>query len=313
MNKIREGTHMSIRNWLLATSLVALAACGAPNAAITESEAPRAAMKMDESADFASVTMAEPAPPPMKPDVPTGDPAAITEQYIAYSHSVGLRLPFATIEPTLTAHTAACKTAGPSVCIVINSNLNTYSEDQTGANLQLKAKPEWIDTFLGGLEAQAAAAKGEISSRNTSAEDLTVSIIDTDARLKAQIVLQGRLEKLLADRPGKLGELLETERELARVNSEVDSLKSILAAMRQRVSMSDLSLNYETKVNPVSAGALAPISGAFENFFYNLSSALAAVVTAFAIGLPWLLLIGFFLWIWLKLIWPRVRRKKPAA
>ena len=31
---------------------------------------------------------------------------------------------------------------------------------------------------------------------------------------------------------------------------------------------------------------------------------------AFAVGLPWLILIGVFVWIWLKLIWPRVRRKK---
>jgi len=34
------------------------------------------------------------------------------------------------------------------------------------------------------------------------------------------------------------------------------------------------------------------------------------VITAFAIGLPWLFLIGLMLWIWLRLIWPRIRRKK---
>ena len=50
------------------------------------------------------------------------------------------------------------------------------------------------------------------------------------------------------------------------------------------------------------------------DFFYNLSSAIAAVTPAFAVGLPSIPLIGLFLWLWLKLIWPRLRgkKKKPA-
>lgn len=243
-----------------------------------------------------------------------GDPSPqVAEQYIAYAHSIGMRLPVRAIEPTMQGHIAACNAAGPSVCIVTNSWLNAYSEDSVSASLNLRATPAWIDTFLSGVEAEAEAAKGEITNRQTTAEDLTVSIIDTGARLKAQVTLQERLEKLLADRPGELGDLLETERELARVNGEIDSLKSSLAALRQRVDMSQLSVSYETKLNPVSQGALQPLGDAFGSFFYNLASAVAAVVTAFAVGLPWLLLIGLLLWIWLRMIWPRIRRKKPSA
>ena len=235
---------------------------------------------------------------------------AVAQQYIAYSHSLGMRLPVAAIEPTLQGHIDACNKAGPTVCMVTNSWMNAYSEDSASASLNLRATPDWIEQFLNGVDAEAEAAKGEITNRQTTAEDLTVSIIDTDARLKAQQTLQARLEQLLADRPGKLGELLETERELARVNGEIDSLKSTLAALRLRVSMSQLSVNYETKRNPVSQGALEPLARALGDFFYNLSGALAAVITAFAVGLPWLVLIGVFIWIWLKLIWPRIRRKK---
>ncbi len=242
-----------------------------------------------------------------------GETAPATEQYIAYAHSVGMRLPVKSIEPTMQGHISACNAAGPSVCIVTNSWLNAYSEDSVSASLNIRATPAWIDTFLSGVEAEAEAAKGEITNRQTTAEDLTVSIIDTGARLKAQQTLQERLEKLLADRPGELGELLETERELARVNGEIDSLTSSLAALRQRVDMSQLSVSYETKLNPVSQGALQPLGDAFGSFFYNLASAVAAVVTAFAVGLPWLMLIGVLLWIWLRMIWPRIRRKKPGA
>ena len=232
------------------------------------------------------------------------------QQYIAYSHSLGMRIPVKSIEPVMAGHVASCNAAGPSKCIVTNSWFNSYSDDEASASLQMRATPEWIEVFLNGVDAEAEEVGGEVTNRQTTAEDLTVSIIDTDARLNAQQTLQRRLEELLANRDGKLGDILATERELARVNGEIDSLKSSLKALRLRVEMSKLSVNYETKRNPVSQGALSPIGHAFGEFFYNLSSALAAVITAFAVGLPWLLLIGVFLWVWLKLIWPRIRRKK---
>ena len=301
---------MKFRFWLVAAAAAtALAACGGAGGSYDSRPsmappAPAEAMKMAEApyAEEAAADGGEAAP---------AEPGSV--QYIAYSHSIGMRLPVKAIEPTLQAHVDACNEAGPAVCVVTNSWLNAYSEDQASASLNLRATPAWIETFLGGIEAEAEAVKGEVTNRQTTAEDLTVSIIDSDARLKAQETLRGRLEQLLASRPGELKDVLETERELARVNGEIDSLKSSLAALRQRVDMSQLSVIYETKVAPLSQGALTPIGDAFGSFFYNLSSAIAAVVTAFAVGLPWLLLIGALLWIWLRLIWPRIRRKKPPV
>lgn len=290
-----------------AASAIMLAACGASDRAYESSPAmapPPEAMKMAD-APMEEAVAAEGGE--VAPDT------AGAVQYIAYSHSIGLRIPVAAIEATMQAHIDACNKAGPAVCVVTNSWLNAYSEDQASASLNIRATPAWINTFLGGIEAEAEAVKGEVTNRQTTAEDLTVTIIDTDARLKAQILLQERIEELLADRPGNLGELLETQRELARVNGEIDSLTSSLAALRQRVNMSQLSVGYETKTDPLSQGALEPLGNAFGSFFYNLASAVAAVVTAFAVGLPWLILIGALLWIWLRLIWPRIRRKKPPA
>ncbi|MEZ5953881.1 MAG: DUF4349 domain-containing protein [Hyphomonas sp.] len=299
---------MKFRRLILGASALVLAACGraeyAPSIESGPAMAPAPAkMAMREEAPYYDEAA---------PSEGAGGGAPEVQQYIAYSHSLGMRLPVAAIEPTMQTHIDACNTAGPTICMVTNSWLNAYSEDEASGSLQIRATPAWIDTFLKGVDAEAKAAKGEVFNRQTTAEDLTVSIIDTDARLKSLQTLQARLEQLLADRPGKLGELLETERELARVNGEIDSLKSTLAALRQRVDMSQLSVSYETKRNPVSRGALQPLAHAFGDFFYNLSSALAAVITAFAVGLPWLLLIGVFLWVWLKLIWPRIRRKKKA-
>lgn len=289
---------MFSRVWLLTVWVLALGACGAGEVYLPAEENLRVAMPSPELAyEAAKDTLAA-------PEEQTG------QQFIAYAHSVGLRLPVQAVETTMQGHIAACNAAGTAVCIVTGSWMNAYSQDQVSASLELRATPDWVSRFLSGIDAEAEAARGEVTSRQTTAEDLTVSIIDTGARLKAQETLQARLEKLLAERPGDLGEILETERELARVNGEIDALTSRLANLRQRVEMSRLSVNYETRVNPVSQGALAPLAEAFGAFFYNLAGAGAAVITAFAIGLPWLLLIGALLWIWLRLLWPRIRKRR---
>ena len=211
------------------------------------------------------------------------------------------------------AHVAACEAAGPRVCIVTDSEVNNQSDDYTNAYLSLRAIPSWIETFQAGLDDEVDAAEGEITSRNKQSVDLTREILDTDARLNAKITLKGRLEDLLATREGDLGELLQVERELARVTGEIESITSNLNALRLRVSMSDMTISYSTKRSLVSGGRSNPLATAFGDFFYNMSAALASVITFFAVGLPWVILIVIFLFIWLRGIWPRIRRAKPKT
>ena len=246
-------------------------------------------------------------PAPGADPIPNEDGAV---QFIAYSYSLGLEFPQIAVEPTMQAHVAACEAAGPRVCIVTNSNVNNQSDDYTNAYLSLRAIPNWIETFQAGLDDEVKAADGEITARNKQSVDLTRQILDTDARLNAKITLKGRLEDLLATREGDLGELLKVERELARVTGEIESITSNLKALRLRVSMSDLTVNYTTKRSLVSGGRANPLASAFGDFFYNMAGALAAVITFFAVGLPWMVLIGIFLFIWLRAIWPWVRRKR---
>ena len=131
--------------------------------------------------------------------------------------------------------------------------------------------------------------------------------------MDAQKTLRTRLLDLLERRDGELGELLQIERELARVTGDIESIEAQLKTLRLRVAMSSLDINYQTKVPAFSGSRENPLGEAFSDFFYNLSSAIAAVITAFAVGLPWILLLALFLWIWLKLIWPRLRGRKKTA
>ncbi|MDJ0920206.1 MAG: DUF4349 domain-containing protein [Henriciella sp.] len=305
-----------LKQFGLGAAVFVLAACGGSDGdyQASMSPAPPAPVAMDQmvagSDGFAPERKMSNRP--SGPDV-GGEPAPETaEQYIAYSHSLGLTLPKGGVDPMMQAHTEACRAAGTATCIVINSNIYSEDVDYASGNLSIRATPDWIETFLDGMETEVDAAGGEITQRSTSAEDLTRAILDTGARLEAQKTLQGRLLDLLQRRDGELGDLLQIERELARVTGDIESIEAQLKTLRLRVSMSRLDVSYSTKVPPFSATRENPLAEAFGDFFYNFSAAIAAVITAFAVGLPWIVLLAIFLWIWLKLIWPRLRGKKKA-
>ena len=306
---------MTLRIWMAALGTLGLAACGGGSDYERAEMAPAPMMERDlvEFSDEASLKSVGGAPQsePAPIEPATGEPTV--EQYIAYSHNLGLTLPKGGVDPMMAAHTAACRAAGTTTCIVINSNIYSQDEDFASGNLSIRATPAWIETFMASVQADAETAGGEITQRSTSAEDLTRQIIDTGARLEAQKTLQGRLLGLLERRDGELGELLQIERELARVTGDIESIEAQLKTLRLRVSMSSLTVGYQTKVPAFSGSRENPLGEAFGDFFYNLSGAIAAVITAFAVGLPWILLLGLFLWIWLKLIWPRLRGRKGKA
>jgi len=298
--------------WLSAALSIGLAACGGSGPSDSERYETSSAPSPIIAAEYDGALQGrQSAPAPQADADPV--PNETGEQFIAYTHSLGFSLPRAGVEPVMQAHVAACEAAGSSRCIIINSNLNNQSDDYATGYLSIRAQPDWITGFLSGVDEEVAAAEGEIPSRNKQAVDLTRAILDTDARLNAQTILKGRLEDLLANRDGELSELLQVERELARVTGDIESITSNLKALRLRVSMSELTLQYETKRSLVGGGRTNPLASAFGDFFYNMSSALAAVITFFAVGLPWMIVFAIFLFIWLRLIWPRIRRTKPKA
>ncbi len=317
-----------LRRMALGALMAGLAACGDGDGSDSDLSGSMHAVPSAPATEVPSRSFAKaaprpvPSPPPPPPSPPPpgspesgGDAVPGAEPMIAYSHSMGLMLPIGGVEPMVADHVAACQDAGPRTCIVVNSSVYTNGDDNVRGTVSFRAVPDWLEAFLASVPDAAETAGGRITQRSTTADDLTREILDTDARLKAQQTLQGRLETLLQTREGELGELLSVERELARVTGEIESISAQLRAMRLRVAMSSLTLDYSTELPAFSGSRANPLGAALGDFAFNMSSAIAAVITAFAFGLPWLFLLGVLLWIWLRLIWPWVRRRrvKPPA
>lgn len=231
---------------------------------------------------------------------------------IAYVYRYGLELPVEQV-PTLQArHEQACAAAGPAVCQVVGSSSRRTGRDQLTAELEIRATPAFVAAFRTRLGGEADRAGGRIAQSATDSEDLTRALIDTEARVRALTTLRDRLQQLLATRSGPLDQLLATERELARVQGELDANRSTLEVLGARVATSRLIIEYTALGQLAPDSAFRPVSDALSGALTVFMSGVAALILLVAGALPFLI-VGVPL-VWLILRWRRrVREERLAA
>lgn len=296
---------------LFAVSLLTLAACSkaaAPQGGATYAATEAVAAAAPETAtDSAADAGGEGAPSPGKPAV-----APVAAPMLAYRYKAELEVPGAKLRGLMAEHEQACAKAGPALCQVLEASSETDRGLARGS-LSLRAEPRWLAGFRGRLEADAKGAGGKLSRSGVDSEDLTRAIVDTEAALRAKATLRDRLQGLLASRPGKLSELLELERELARVQGEIDAAQSELNVMRARVQMAQMTVSYAPADQAFAGKTVEPLAKALTGAFGIVVWGLAAIVVIAAFLTPFVL-VGVPL-IWLLRRW-RARRKartEPAA
>lgn len=292
---------------LIALSALWLSACTDSYSGDTYDEvsAPPVAAMMETSQSFSAKSAPQGGASSQGPVSPDTNPSA--QSFLAYRYGYSFRLKAASVKPTMNAHMQRCMDAGPALCQVLGSSSQAYDDDNASASLSLRAEPKWLDGYVEDIQKSVADASGEMINSDVSVQDLTRQILDTDARLKAQTTLRDRLQNLLETRDGKLPDLLAVERELARVQGEIESATSVLAALRKRVSMSAVNINYQSQSVAVSRSAFAPVADALTDFFRLMAEALAGIIRFLAVALPILILLILpGLWA-LRWLWRRRR------
>jgi hypothetical protein len=251
------------------------------------------------------------AAPPGAPDAkrPETAPAAlITAPQLAYVFDYSFALPADQIERTLDRDQQACIDAGPTVCQLLGANLDRASEGVASARLEVQATAPWIARFRSGAEAEAKAAGGRVDGAHVQSEDLSRSIVDTEAAVRAKTALRDRMQQLLAERPGKLSDVMDVEHELTQAQADLDATQSELAVMRTRVATSKLSITYNAAGMGAPNGPWRPLHQAANGFLGNAAGVLAALVSLSSVLLPLVLVIGPLVWL---AVW-FARRRRPA-
>ena len=115
------------------------------------------------------------------------------------------------------------------------------------AHLILRVPPGQL---LPTLDALASLGKEEY--RNVASEDVTEKLIDTEARLKNAVALRDRLKALL-NQAKDVKDVLEIEKELVRVQGDIDSMDGRLKKLKEQVDYAvvDLTLNRRKILGPL--------------------------------------------------------------
>ena len=162
---------------------------------------------------------------------------------------------------------------------------------------------EKLDATLAKLQ-----ALGRVHSIAIQAEDITEQYFNLEIRLRNQQQLEARLLKLL-DQPGnKVAELVQVEREVARVRSEIDELEGRKRFWDSQVSLSTVTVElHEPRPAIVGEGGgiLDTLKRACRSAGENVVGTLAWFIAAAGVVIPaWIVL--WVLW----RIWKEIRRRR---
>ena len=238
------------------------------------------------------------------------DDGQAQNRMLAYIHRFTFSLPAKNLKAVSAKALADCRAAGTNKCQIVTSSINTFSEDNVSASIKLRVQPDWFADYRAGLIADSDVAGGKVLNSTTSAEDLTIQISDSGARLKALKTLRVRLLTLLEKKGSTVKDLIEVERELARVQGQIESSTGRLRVLKTRVSMSEVYLDYQAKSVAASRSKFSAIGRALNDFLETVSGGIAGVIYFVAFVLPWLIFGIPILWLLSK--WWRKRRLKKA-
>jgi len=122
----------------------------------------------------------------------------------------------------------------------------TSSQKQANGKLRgevvVKVLPENLDRFL-----QKIRKLGELKNQTLGTEDVTKAYFDTDARLKNARVMEQRLIDMLKTKTGKVSDLLQVEKELARVREEIEKMQGELKYWDSQVQFATVTISLAEK------------------------------------------------------------------
>jgi len=186
-------------------------------------------------------------------------------------------------------HAMATRVGG----FIANTTIQSGEGQQHTATLEIKIPSTNYDMAMSGL-----TAIGKLRSSTTTAEDVGEEYVDVNARMANSRRLEERLVTLLANRTGKLDDVLAVERELARVREEIERYEGRLRYLRTRTAMSTLSVTVSEPGPVVGQPGSNILANAALQAWRNFVTMVAGLIAASGVVLPLVLVVGGGVWVW---------------
>ncbi|HUU83824.1 MAG TPA: DUF4349 domain-containing protein [Phycisphaerae bacterium] len=132
------------------------------------------------------------------------------------------------------------------------------TQEETGGALMgrvvIRVLPERFDALFAALK-----AVGRVESENVKAADVTAEYVDIEARIESLRITEQRLQELVKSKSfiDKIESLLEVERELTRVRSQIEQFQGHIRVMADRIALSTITVTLREPARMVPSASMS--------------------------------------------------------
>lgn len=149
---------------------------------------------------------------------------------------------------------------------------------------------------------------GRVVHEQLASEEVTAQVVDLEARLRNSRATEARLISVLRERTGKVADILQVEREIARTREEIERMEAQRKNLVARVELATVAVTlveeFQAELAPAPVGTATRLRNSFVEGYDNLVGLLLGFVFFFARN--GLVLAFWFLLLWVG--WRLVRR-----
>jgi len=189
---------------------------------------------------------------------------------------------------------------------------NTPDDGARSLQASLRVPAEQLDSALHALR-----ELGRVEEESQSGEEVTAEHADLVARLTNAREEEARLRALLAQRTGKIEDVLQVEEEIARVRGEIEQMEAGQKGLEHRVDFASVDLKlveeYAAKLGSPAEGTGTTLRNALVAGLRNARASLLGLLVFVEEYGPILVIWGALLGIPGWLVWRRYRRARASV
>ncbi len=171
-----------------------------------------------------------------------------------------------------------------------NVSVNRTQGEQRSGRWQARIPVDQFDSFL-----DAVSLLGMLENRQQTTQDVTEEFVDLEARITNKKRMEERIVELLKTSSDKIKDVIEVERELARVRGEIEQMEGRLRYLTNRTELTTVTISaseVREYVPPVAPNFVDRIGQAWGHSLLSLKVLGENAAVALVYALPWLSVLG---------------------
>lgn len=238
------------------------------------------------SAPMASRSLKTSATPPSKMAL---DRSKFNNRRIAETHNLSVETEPDDLKSRYDRDFQKCLSLG---CEISSSN----AQSRRSAYINARIAPEQLGVYLDFL----GSGPGELKQHSVAADDKTLQFIDTAAKIKNLERLRDRLIALLnSDKTQRVSEVLQIERELNRVEQQLDSAKGSLRHLETITGKATVNSRYSVPYQDFDV-KYYEFKNSFKRAYQEMLNSVSDAIRFVGGILPWIPIWIVGLWIAVK-------------